>query len=85
MHATYNINLQADVHAPFVCILYGGLRIFPGRKVLTKFPWRHRSDKSTRSPTIFPATSSTKIGVIVSKVTTILDGSVSACVEFMYC
>ena len=56
--------------------------MFPGRHMP---PWRHRSVKSARSPTTFPAASSTKMGVIVSKLTTMLDACASGCVEVMYC
>jgi len=56
--------------------------MFPGRHML---PWKHSSIQSTRSPIIFPAASSTKMGVIVSKLTTMLDACASGCVEVMYC
>ena len=54
-------------------------------QVLNIYRWTNCSITSIRRPIIFPAASSTKIGATVNKLTDTKDGSVSGCVEVMYC
>ena len=49
------------------------LRTYPRVQQFGMFPWAHRSINSTKFPITYPAASTTKIGVTVTMLTSIVD------------
>jgi hypothetical protein len=82
-HACYmirNCTSRRSCLCSLFSLLYGDRKLLSGQP-FNIFPWKYFSITSIRNPIIYPATSSTKIGATVSKLTTIADGSVLGCVE----
>jgi len=73
--------LYSSLQYSFCCYLLTR----PRGQHLSTFPWAHRSIKITKIPIIYPANSTTKIGVTVTMLTSIVDGCSLCSFEAMFC